>query len=121
MISRFTVVTSIELVLPSGNDRKATTVEPATARGPAADAPPAEMSLSLTYRPIPRQASRGRGTAERTAAIFSSYTSLIGDVPYPSFTVALSESDLPGGHSPAYFAVLNQPLPTSPYVGGTIR
>ena len=116
VISRFTVVTSIELVLPSGNDRKATTVEPATARGPAADAPPAEMSLSLTVQANPRQASRGRGTAERTAAIFKYYTSLIGDVPYPSFTVALSESDLPGGHSPAYFAVLNQPLPTSPYV-----
>ena len=26
------------------------------------------------------------------------------------------ESDLPGGHSPAYFALLNQPLPTSPLV-----
>ena len=28
--------------------------------------------------------------------------------------MALVESDLPGGHSPAYFAVLNQPLPTTP-------
>ena len=26
------------------------------------------------------------------------------------------ESDLPGGHSPGYFAALNQPLPTSPLV-----
>jgi aminopeptidase N len=30
--------------------------------------------------------------------------------------VALIESDLPGGHSPGYFAVLNQPLPASPLV-----
>ncbi len=30
--------------------------------------------------------------------------------------LALSESELPGGHSPAYFAILNQPLPTTPYV-----
>ena len=53
---------------------------------------------------------------ERSAAIFAFYASLVGDVPYPSFTLALSESDLPGGHSPAYFAILNQPLPTTPYV-----
>ena len=44
------------------------------------------------------------------------YASIVGDVPYPSFTLALSESELPGGHSPAYFAILNQPLPTTPYV-----
>ena len=30
-----------------------------------------------------------------------------------AFGVALVESDLPGGHSPGYFAALNQPLPTS--------
>ena len=39
------------------------------------------------------------------------YASLVGDLPYPSFTLALVDSRLPGGHSPAYFAVLNQPLP----------
>ena len=44
------------------------------------------------------------------------YHSLIGDVPYSSFTIALVESDLPGGHSPGYFAALNQPLPTSQLV-----
>jgi len=41
------------------------------------------------------------------------YTSLIGDSPYPALTLALIEKDLPGGHSPAYLAVLNQPLPTT--------
>ena len=40
----------------------------------------------------------------------------MGDAPYPSFSVAMLESDLPGGHSPAYFAVLNNPLPTTPFV-----
>ncbi len=38
---------------------------------------------------------------------------MIGDSPYPSFTVALIENELPGGHSPGYFAALNQQLPTS--------
>ena len=112
IISRFNVVTTADLVLPSPEDRHAT--ERAT-HGPIARPAP-ESSLSLVVQANPRQASRGRGTAERSAAIFQFYASLIGDVPYPSFTVALSESELPGGHSPAYFAILNQPLPTSPFV-----
>src|SRR5205823_7593972 len=41
--------------------------------------------------------------------------SLMADAPYDSFTLALTESDLPGGHSPSYFAVLKQPLPNTPF------
>jgi hypothetical protein len=52
---------------------------------------------------------------ERTAAVFSYYASLVGDAPYPSFTLALLESELPGGHSPPYFAVLNQVVPGGNY------
>jgi len=48
-------------------------------------------------------------------AILDFYTSIVGDAPYPRFTLAVTESQLPGGHSPAYFAVLNQPVPTSPF------
>jgi aminopeptidase N len=59
---------------------------------------------------------RGRELATRAADIAQFYESLLGDAPYSSFTVALVESDLPGGHSPGYFAMLNQPLPTSPLV-----
>ena len=40
----------------------------------------------------------------------------MGDAPFPAFSVAMLESDLPGGHSPAYFAVINNPLPTTPFV-----
>jgi len=116
VISRFNVVTTAELVLSSSDDRRTASADDAAPHGPAAGAAVADTSLSLTVQANPRQTSRGRGTAERTAAIFKYYTSLIGDVPYASFTVALSESDLPGGHSPAYFAILNQPLPTTPYV-----
>jgi Peptidase family M1 domain len=116
VISRFNVVATANLVLPSSDDRRATVSRPETiSHGPLAPESP-EASLSLSVLANPRQASRGRGTAERTTAIFQFYASIVGDVPYPSFTVALSESDLPGGHSPAYFAILNQPLPTSPFV-----
>src|SRR5262249_9636331 len=39
----------------------------------------------------------------------------LGDTPYPSFTLALVESERPGGHSPAYFAQLFQPVPSAPF------
>ena len=71
-------------------------------------------SMNLSVEANPRQMQRGRDLAERAADIALFYESLVGDSPYSSFTVALIESDLPGGHSPGYFAALNQPLPSSP-------
>ncbi|HEX4568156.1 MAG TPA: M1 family aminopeptidase, partial [Vicinamibacterales bacterium] len=35
--------------------------------------------------------------------------------PYGSFTLALTESNLPGGHSPAYFALVNEPVPLAQF------
>ena len=73
-------------------------------------------SLNLSVEANPRQASRGRDLADRAADIARSISRSSATRPYPSFTLALVESDLPGGHSPAYFAALNQPLPTSQLV-----
>ncbi len=70
-------------------------------------------SLNLSVEANPRQISRGREIAGPAADIAIFYESILGDSPYSSFTVALIESDLPGGHSPGYFAALNQPLPQS--------
>jgi aminopeptidase N len=72
--------------------------------------------VSLIVQANPRQTSRGRNLAEQASAILEYYTSILGDAPYPSFTLAVAESDLPGGHSPAYFAVLNQTLPMAALV-----
>src|SRR3954468_22067473 len=72
--------------------------------------------VALAVAANPRQASKARAMSEKAADIFRFYSSLMADAPYGSFTLALTESDLPGGHSPAYFAMLNQPLPTSPFV-----
>ncbi|MGE3520657.1 MAG: M1 family metallopeptidase, partial [Vicinamibacterales bacterium] len=47
----------------------------------------------------------------RAADLFRFYESVVGEAPYPAFTLALVENLLPGGHSPPYFAQLNQPLP----------
>lgn len=72
--------------------------------------------LDLVVDAHPRQTSRGRSIAQRAADVVQFYQSIVGDVPYPAFTVALIENTLPGGHSPGYFAVLNQPLPNIPVV-----
>ena len=63
-----------------------------------------------------RQEGRARDALATAADVLRFYASIMGDAPYPSFSLAMLESDLPGGHSPAYFAVLNNPLPTTPFV-----
>jgi hypothetical protein len=98
VISRFTRVASRDVVLAAAGN----------------GAPPAPVALNVQANP--RQVSRGRSLIDRAAAIIEFYGSLIGEAPYPGFTLALTENDLPGGHSPAYFAILNQPLPLSPLV-----
>ncbi len=59
-------------------------------------------------------ARKGREIFASAQNIMKFYGSLISDIPYPSFTVAVIERDQPGGHSPAYFAALSQPPPATP-------
>ena len=70
-------------------------------------------ALDLVVEANPRQLARGRQASPVAEDVMTFYTSLVGDSPYPELTLALVEKDLPGGHSPAYLAVLNQPLPTT--------
>jgi hypothetical protein len=72
-------------------------------------------ALDLTVTSNPRQAGRIRSFMAQTSTILSRYADIVGDLPYPSFNLALVDDPLPGGHSPAYFALLHQPLPTSNY------
>jgi hypothetical protein len=68
-------------------------------------------SVIMSVDANPRQLKRGQSLAEHAADIVQFYATLTGDVPYPTFTLAVVEGELPGGHSPAYFAQLFQPLP----------
>jgi hypothetical protein len=72
--------------------------------------------VSLMVTANPRQAGKIRAQGAKAAEILKFYASLLDDAPYDAFTLALTESDVPGGHSPAYFALLNQPVPLSPFV-----
>ena len=56
---------------------------------------------------------RARAVSKPAEDIVRFYTSLMGEAPFPSMTVALIESQLPGGHSPGFLVVVNEPLPTS--------
>jgi hypothetical protein len=106
IVSRFVRAETLTVAFPQTDD--------APRRPGAANYRTANYSLNLSVEANPRQTARGRDYADRAAAIATFYQSLLGDAPYPSFTVAVVENDLPGGHSPGYFAALNQPLPSSP-------
>lgn len=69
--------------------------------------------VSISIEATPRLRGRGHELARSTQDIVQFYTTLIGDAPYTSATIAVVESRLPGGHSPGYFAMLNDPLPSS--------
>ncbi|HVQ16994.1 MAG TPA: M1 family aminopeptidase [Vicinamibacterales bacterium] len=66
---------------------------------------------SIAVSVVAQNSLRGqsRQISQETQSILQFYSSLMGDAPYTSATVALLEGDLPGGHSPGYFAVLNTP------------
>ena len=72
------------------------------------------QKLDLQILTNPRQLGRGREVASRAVSILNYYGSLLGDFPYPTFTLAVVENDLPGGHSPPYFVQLHQPPPLAP-------
>ena len=98
---------------PHGDRTRLVTVDPQGA--PPATRPGVSYdSLSLAVTSTERTRDRIAGYYETAADILGFYASLVGDVPYPTFTLALTDALLPGGHSPAYFAILNQPMPLPP-------
>lgn len=95
------------------NQTESQTVPAAATPGARIGGLPAYDTLDLIVDTNPRLTPQGRQTAERAVDILQFFQSTIGDAPYPAFTVGLIENRLPGGHSPGYFAALNQPLGTS--------
>ena len=73
----------------------------------------ARNTVALGVEANRRQESRARDAMGIGADIIRLYSRLTGDVPYDSITLAIVEDDLPGGHAPGYFAMLNNPPPIS--------
>jgi hypothetical protein len=72
---------------------------------------PGGSPVSLMAQANPRQVGRARAMMPEAADMLSFYASLAGSAPYPSLTLAVAESDRPGGHSPPFFALVHQVLP----------
>jgi hypothetical protein len=114
LISRFTEVSTSQIFIDSPardltGARSDADDDDGAHSAEAGDSNGGDLLLQVVANP--RQVARARSLAERAASIIEYYGQLMGDAPYPTFTLAVTESELPGGHSPAYFAMLNQPLP----------
>jgi hypothetical protein len=87
---------------------------------PASEADAAQLDgVSYTFGDIHVESGgmlqrRARDLFDEGQRVMKFYGSLLGDVPYQSFTLAVVERSQPGGHSPAYFATLSQPPPAAP-------
>jgi hypothetical protein len=68
------------------------------------------QQVQVTVQANPREKTPGRALATLAADIVQFYSTLMGDYPYTSLDLALVEHELPGGHSPAYLAVINYPV-----------
>jgi hypothetical protein len=75
----------------------------------------ARNTIALTVDSNRRQEGRGRDAVPIIAEVLRLYGSIVGDVPYDALNVAMVEANLPGGHAPGYAAVINNPLPTTPF------
>ena len=110
VISRFIAIGRSRVDVPAVSP-------PVAARGGGAPAGtlPANNAVNLDVVSTSRMTTRNRQTPQRVAAMLQYFARLIGEAPYPDFTLAALDDNLPGGHSPAYFAAFHQALPTTPY------
>jgi len=95
--------------------RDATISVPATFRSPGRAGSDMRRydRISIGVDANPRQLGRGREIAPVAADIMRFYGTVMDDTPYESLTVTMLEHELPGGHSPAYFSIINNAAPFS--------
>jgi len=75
----------------------------------------ARNTVQIAVEANRRQESRGREAMGTAAEILRLYSGLVGDVPYHTMTLVMVEDNLPGGHAPGYFAMINNPPPVTPF------
>jgi peptidase M1-like protein len=108
VISRFSPTGRMRVPVPA--------LAPAAVRDLDTTAPPdTPPGVNLEVVSTPRMSSRNRQLTPRVAEMLRAFAGLVGEAPYPDFTLAGVDDNLPGGHSPALFAIWLQPLPTTPY------
>jgi hypothetical protein len=104
VISRFAPVGRAQAKVPG--------IAPALLARPTAAAPSAAVNIDVVA--TPRLLKSNRGLPERAADMVAFFASVVGEAPYPDFSLAALDAEVPSGHSPAYFGLWNQPtLPTN--------
>ncbi len=127
VVSKMTAIDSAHLALdiipPSAVEAAPSTTLPYAGGGRLASVRPAvkpippvgtRNTILLGVTANRRQAQKARDALGTASEILRFYASLVGDVPYDAMTLAMVESSLPGGHSPAYMAMMNNPSPMVP-------
>jgi hypothetical protein len=101
-------------IVPPARISESASAPPARANAPTSPLG-ARNTVHLAVEANKRQTNRGRETMATAAEILRFYAATIGDMPYGALTIAMVENNRPGGHSPGYFAVLNNPPPVMPF------
>jgi hypothetical protein len=101
-VSRFEHVSSTVITLP-----------------PEPSSPDSPTGVSYSQADVSVEASgmfkrRATDLASVTQDVLKFYGTVMNDLPYQSFSLAVVERTTPGGHSPPYFAALSQPPPAAP-------
>jgi hypothetical protein len=107
-ISHFALVTSVPAMVAGLSPR------PDESGGPEMPSGPASINVSVVA--TSRSSNPARALATRTSDILHFYSTLVGEAPYSSFTLATVDDNVLGGHSPAYLTVLRERLPTSQFL-----
>jgi hypothetical protein len=107
VISRFGPIGQLRAAVPA--------VAPAPADAGTRKPGDAAAGVNIEVVSTPRMTSRNRALPARVADILRVFAERMGEAPYPDLTVAGIEDNLPGGHSPAFFSIWLQPLPSTPY------
>jgi hypothetical protein len=68
-------------------------------------------SVAVSVETHPRLQARGRQVATQLQNILTFFSTVVGEAPFTAMSIGLVEAETPGGHSPGYFALLNDPLP----------
>ena len=106
LISRFAPAGSTRVTVPGVAPRYA---------GTAIDPGNPETAVQIEVVSSPQRVGQNRQLASRSADILKFYANLIGEAPFPDFTVAAVDDNLPGGHSPSYLSIWQQPRATTPF------
>ncbi|HXG87583.1 MAG TPA: M1 family aminopeptidase [Vicinamibacterales bacterium] len=118
VVSRFvrvdTATVALDIVPPPAPLAKELVVDGAP--GMLVPALGSRNTVTLAIEANRRQQDRGRDIVGTAADILRLYAATVGDVPYDAMTIAMVEDDRPGGHSPGYFAMLNNPSPVTPFL-----